>query len=86
MCLALSQAQDTAVEREPRLCPPGAHSEARRLHTEKLHMSEQTRGSASEGESEEAMAPHSSALAWRTPGTGEPGGLLSVGSHRVGHD
>ena len=35
---------------------------------------------------EKATAPHSSALAWRTPGTGEPGGLPSVGSHRVGHD
>ena len=32
------------------------------------------------------MAPHSSVLAWRIPGTGEPGGLPSVGSHRVGHD
>ena len=30
------------------------------------------------------MAPHSSTLAWRVPGTGEPGGLLSTGSHRVG--
>ena len=35
---------------------------------------------------EEGMATHSSILAWRIPGTGEPGGLLSVGSHRVGHD
>ena len=32
------------------------------------------------------MAAHSSVLAWRVPGTGEPGGLPSVGSHRVGHD
>ena len=32
------------------------------------------------------MATHSSILAWRIPGTGEPGGLLSVGSHRIGHD
>ena len=32
------------------------------------------------------MAAHSSVLACRIPGTGEPGGLLSVGSHRVGHD
>ena len=31
---------------------------------------------------EEAMATHSSVLAWRIPGTGEPGGLLSVGSHK----
>ena len=34
---------------------------------------------------EKEMAIHSSVLAWRTPGTGEPGGLPSVGSHRVGH-
>ena len=32
------------------------------------------------------MATHSSILAWRIPGMGEPGGLPSVGSHRVGHD
>ena len=32
------------------------------------------------------MASHSSILAWRIPGTGEPGGLPSMGSHRVGHD
>ena len=32
------------------------------------------------------MATHSSVLAWRIPGMAEPGGLLSVGSHRVGHD
>ena len=32
------------------------------------------------------MATHSSVLAWRIPGTAEPGGLPSVGSHRVGHD
>ena len=35
---------------------------------------------------EKAMAPHSSALAWRIPGTGESGEMLSMGSHRVGHD
>ena len=35
---------------------------------------------------EKDMAPHSSVLAWRIPGTGEPGGLPSMGSHRVGHD
>ena len=35
---------------------------------------------------EKEMATHSSVLAWRIPGTGEPGGLLSVRSHRVGHD
>ena len=32
------------------------------------------------------MATHSSVLAWRLPGMGKPGGLLSMGSHRVGHD
>ena len=35
---------------------------------------------------EKEMATHSTALAWRIPGTGEPGRLPSVGSHRVGHD
>jgi len=35
---------------------------------------------------EKEMATHSSVLAWRIPGTGESGGLLSLGSHRVGHD
>ena len=32
------------------------------------------------------MATHSSVLAWRIPGMGEPGGLPCMGSHRVGHD
>ena len=35
---------------------------------------------------EKEMATHSSVLAWRIPGAGEPGGLPSMGSHRVGHD
>ena len=35
---------------------------------------------------EKEMAPHSSVLAWRIPGAVEPGGLPSMGSHRVGHD
>ena len=35
---------------------------------------------------EKEMATHSSVLAWRIPGTGESGGLLSMGSHRVGQD
>ena len=35
---------------------------------------------------EKEMATHSSVLAWRIPGTGEPGWLPSMGSHRVGHD
>ena len=37
-------------------------------------------------ELEKEMATHSSVLAWRIPGTGEPGGLPSMGSHRVRHD
>ena len=37
-------------------------------------------------ELEKEMAIHSSVLAWRIPGMGEPGGLPSMGSHRVGHD
>ena len=37
-------------------------------------------------ETKTGMATHSSVLAWRIPGTGEPGGLLSMRSHRVGHD
>jgi len=35
---------------------------------------------------EKEMATHSIVLTWRIPGTGEPGGLPSMGSHRVGHD
>ena len=35
---------------------------------------------------EKAMAPHSSTVAWKIPWTGEPGGLQSMGSLRVGHD
>ena len=35
---------------------------------------------------EKEMAPHSSVLAWRIPETGEPGGLPTMGSHRIGHD
>ena len=37
-------------------------------------------------EKEKEMATHSSVLAWRIPRMGEPGGLPSMGSHRVGHD
>ena len=35
---------------------------------------------------QKAMAPHSSTLAWKIPWMEEPGGLLSMGSHRLGHD
>ena len=43
-------------------------------------------GSIKDRNSRALMATHSSILAWKIPGTGEPGGLLSVRSHRVGHD
>ena len=39
-----------------------------------------------DGSMEKEMATHPSVLAWRIPGMGEPGGLPSMGSHRVGHD
>ena len=35
---------------------------------------------------EKELATYSTVFAWRIPGTGEPGGLPSMGSHRVGHD
>jgi len=35
---------------------------------------------------EKEIATHSSVIAWRIPGAGEPGGLMSIGSYRVGHD
>ena len=35
---------------------------------------------------EKEIATHSNIVAWRIPGTGDPGGLPSMGSHRVGHD
>ena len=43
-------------------------------------------GPGREGPLEKEMATHSSVLAWRIPGTGEPGGPPSMGSHKVGHD
>ena len=49
-----------------------------------LHLSHNSKVLVAHWEKE--MATHSSMLAWRIPGTEEPGGLLSVGSHRVGHD
>ena len=39
-----------------------------------------------EGNVNPLMSTHFSVLVWRIPGMGEPGGLLSMGSHRVGHD
>ena len=55
-------------------CSPWGHKE--------LDMTERFHFHALEKE----MATHSSILAWRIPGLEEPGGLLSIGSHRAGHD
>ena len=55
-------------------CSPWGHEELNT--TEQLHFHAL----------EKEMATHSSVLAWRISGMGEPGGLPSVGSHRVGHD
>ena len=46
----------------------------------------QVRSLGGEDPLEEGTATHSSILAWRIPGMGEPGGLPSMGSHRAGHD
>ena len=53
---------------------------------EELDMTEPLHFHVSLYASEKEMATHSSVLALRIPGTGEPGGLLSMGSHRVGHN
>ena len=57
-------------------CSPWGHKELDT--TERLHFQFHAL--------EKEMATHSSILAWRIPGMGEPGGLPSMGSHRVGHD
>ena len=46
----------------------------------------QVRSLGQEDPRENSIATHSSILAWRIPGTEEPGGRPSIGSHRVGHD
>ena len=51
-----------------------------------LDMTERLRFHFSLSSLEKEMATHSSVLAWRIPGTGEPGGLLSMGLRRVRHD
>ena len=65
-------------------CNPGGHKELDT--TEQLNLNEVLFSIQYSSFGEKEMAPHSSVLARRIPGTGEPGGLLSVGSHRVGHD
>ena len=59
-------------------CGPWGHEESDRTERLHFHFSLSCIG--------EGNATHSSVLAWRIPGTGEPGGLPSMGSHRVGHD
>ena len=59
-------------------CSPWGHEESDT--TERLHFHFHFHAL------EKEMATHSSVLAWRIPGMGEPGGLPSMGSHRVGHD
>jgi len=59
-------------------CSPWGHKESDT--TERLHFH------FSFHALEKEMATHSSVLAWRIPGMGKPGWLLSVGSHRVGHN
>ena len=64
-------------------CSPWGHEESDTI--ERLRLSDFT-FSFHFHALENEMATHSSVLAWRIPGTGEPGGLPSMGSHRVGHD
>ena len=59
-------------------CSPWGHEELDTTERLPFHFSLSCIG--------EGNATHSSVLAWRIPGTGEPGGLPSLGSHRVGHD
>ena len=56
------------------------------LHFHSLSGDSDGKDSACSAGVEKEMATHSSVLAWRIPGTEEPGGLPSMGSHRVGHD
>ena len=58
-----------------------------RNHGSSVHLAKQSFYKVSSaGELEKEMASHSNVLASRIPGTGEPGRLASMGSHRVGHD
>ena len=59
-------------------CNPWGHEESDRTERLRFHFHLQA--------FEKEMATHSSVLAWRIPGMAEPGGQLSKGSHRVGHD
>ena len=64
----------------------GASLVAQRLKRLPTRQETQVQSLGREDPLEKEMATHSSVLAWRIPGTGEPGGLPSMGSHRLGHD
>ena len=69
-------------------CSPWGHEEldtTERLHFHALERKWQKKKKKKKKKNKE-MAAHSSVLAWRTPGTAEPGGLPSMGSHRVRYD
>ena len=75
MDVSLGELRELVMDREAwRAAIHGGHKESDT--TEQLHFHAL----------EKEMATHSSVLAWRIPGTAEPGGLTSLGSHRVGHD
>ena len=65
---------------------PGSSDKTFFLHMKQLFLTWFTICRFVAAESDKAMVPHSSILAWRIPGMGGLGGLLSMGSHRVGHD
>ena len=67
-------------------CILGASLVAQRLKRLPAMQETWVRSLGQEDPLEKGMATHSSVLAWRIPGMGKPGGLPSVGSHRVGHD
>ena len=79
MCLVAMEIAYLRQNRPPRLINT-------RFHTKISHCQKDCNNPLCSQSLEKAVAPHSSALAWRTPGTEEPGGLPSMGSHRVGHD
>ena len=66
--------------------PSGASLVAQRLKHLRAMWETWVQSLGQEDPLEKEMAPHSSILAWKIPGSAEPGGLPSMGSHRVGHD